>query len=48
MYRRIIWNLFRVEKEHIANCGNLNAVPKINYNNIIDKIEFKIDSRIKS
>jgi len=31
MLRRIIWNLFRVEKEHVINCGHLNAVPKINF-----------------
>ena len=35
MLRRIIWNLFRVEKEHIANCGLLNAVPKVNYKKVI-------------
>ncbi len=40
MFRRIIWNLFRVEKEHVINCGLLNAVPKINFNKIIEPIEF--------
>ena len=38
MIRRIIWNLFRVEYEHIKNCGSLNAVFKLNYDNIINKI----------
>jgi len=41
MFRRIIWNLFRVEKEHLANCGSLNAIPKINFNNLIEEIEIK-------
>jgi len=34
----------RVEKEHIGNCGKLNAVPKVNYDSIIEKIEFKIQN----
>jgi hypothetical protein len=44
MMRRILWNLLRVEKEHIGNCGKLNAVPKVNYDSIIEKIEFKIQN----
>ncbi len=35
MLRRIIWNLIRVEYEHIKNCGKFNAVPDLNYNKII-------------
>lgn len=43
MLRRIIWNLFRVEKEHVINCGLLNAVPKINFDKVIDSIPFKVN-----
>jgi hypothetical protein len=35
MTRRIIWNLYRVEYEHVKNCGKLNAVPSLDYKNII-------------
>lgn len=38
MFRRIIWNLFRVEYEHTKNCGKLNAVPPLDYGVIIQNI----------
>ena len=38
LIRRILWNLFRVEFEHIKNCGNLNAVPRLDYSNIIENM----------
>lgn len=27
IFRRGIWNLLRVEKEHLQNCGDFKAVP---------------------
>ena len=39
MFRRIIWNLFRVEYEHIKNCGKLNAVQPMDYNSILYPIK---------
>ncbi|KAI9253229.1 EXS family-domain-containing protein [Sporodiniella umbellata] len=29
VYRRIQWNFFRLEKEHINNCGNYHAIKEI-------------------
>ena len=34
--RRGIWNIFRVEKEHIINCEKFNAV--INYDDLERKV----------
>ncbi len=27
IFRRGVWNLLRVEKEHLQNCGDFKAVP---------------------
>ena len=35
--RRGIWNLFRVEKEHLKNCNEFKAIPDMN--NIEEKLD---------
>lgn len=43
MTRRSIWNFFRVEKEHIANCGLFRVVE--NYKLPYDNIKYNIDEK---
>ena len=43
MSRRSIWNFFRVEKEHIANCGMFRVVE--NYKLPFENIKYNIDEK---
>jgi len=43
MTRRSIWNFFRVEKEHIANCGMFRVVE--NYKLPYENIKYNIDEK---
>jgi len=43
MIRRAIWNFFKVEKEHIANCGMFRVVE--NYKLPFENIKYNIDEK---
>lgn len=49
MLRRVIWNFFRVEKEHIINCGMFKAVEEyeLPFDNLIKNKHFREEEYLK-
>lgn len=41
MFRRCLWNFIRVEKEHIANCGEFRAVDEMKYP--FNDVKYEVD-----
>ncbi len=42
LVRRLIWNLIRVENEHVCNVNQLKASKEINFKNTLEIFRFKI------